>query len=91
MPSGGSAGAYGRCMALVRSLTKDTRISGKPHPTEVDCRWQVISGPSGSALFQLSTYGSDARQSEPKVSQTIQFDRETASQLVARLREAFDL
>lgn len=78
-------------MALVRSLTRDERSVSRPHPTEVDCRWQVISGPHGVALFQLSTYGSDNRESEPKVSQTIQFDRDIATQLVARLREAFDL
>lgn len=78
-------------MALVRSLEQDDRSNSRPHPTEVDCRWQIISGPGGPVLFQLSTYGSDDRESEPKVSQTIQFDRETAAQLVARLRDAFDL
>ncbi|UTT65244.1 hypothetical protein NMQ01_11025 [Janibacter sp. CX7] len=78
-------------MALVRSLTRDARSTSRPHPTEVDCRWQVIVGPHGASLFQLSTYGSDGRESEPKVSQTIQLDRDMAAQLVARLRETFDL
>lgn len=78
-------------MALVRSLKHDDRSTSRPHPTEVDCRWQVINGPQGAALFQLSTYGSDSRESEPKVSQTIQLDRDMAAQLVARLRDTFDL
>ncbi|MGB7450244.1 MAG: hypothetical protein WA892_14105 [Ornithinimicrobium sp.] len=78
-------------MALVRSLTRDDRSSGRPHPTEVDCRWQVINGRKGVALFQLSTYGSDGRASDPKVSQTIQLDRDMAAKLVARLCETFDL
>lgn len=78
-------------MARIRHLTRDERPMGREHPTEVDCRWQVIQGPNGPALFQLSTYGSDHRQSEPKVSQTIQIDRDTAAELVARLRETFSL
>lgn len=78
-------------MALVRSLTRDQRSVSRPHPTEVDCRWQVVDGPGGVSLFQLSTYGSDDRETEPKVSQTIQLDHEIAAQLVAHLRATFDL
>jgi hypothetical protein len=78
-------------MALVRSLQPDGRSVRKTHPTEVDARWQVISGGDGAVLFQLSTYGSDDRESEPKVSQTIQLNREIAAQLDAHLRETFDL
>lgn len=77
-------------MALIRSLTKDQGSTSRPHPTHVDCRWQVLESPTGSKLFQLSTYGSDERESEPKVSQTVQLDKEIAAQLVARLRETFD-
>lgn len=78
-------------MALVRSLIHDERSIGRPHPTEVDCRWQVIHGPEGATLFQLSTFGSEARESGPKVSQTIPLDRGTAAELVARLQDAFGL
>lgn len=78
-------------MALVRSLARDKRSTSRLHPTEVDARWQVISSPNGATVFQLSTYGSDGRESDPKVSQTIQLNREMAGELVARLRETFDL
>lgn len=78
-------------MAQVRSLKRDERSASKAHPTEVDCRWQVIRGPGGAVLFQLSTYGSDNRESEPKVSQTIQLNREIAVGLVTHLRETFGL
>jgi len=78
-------------MALVRSIKRDDRSTSRPHPTEVDCRWQVITGPDGAALFQLSTYGSDGRESEPKVSQTIQLNRDMAAQLIARLQDTFGL
>lgn len=39
----------------------------------------------------LSTYGSDTRASRPKVSQTIQMDRDIARQLVAVLKDAFNV
>ena len=77
-------------MARIRKLSPETSSTSQVHPTQVDCRWQVV--PAGdSVLFQLSTYGSDDRESRPKVSQTIQLDRQTAIELVARLRETFDL
>jgi hypothetical protein len=78
-------------MALVRTFTPDERSSSRPHPTRVDARWQVIRDRGGDALFQISTYGSDERESEPKVSQTIQINRIVAEELVRRLRETFDL
>lgn len=76
-------------MARVRKLSEDTRASAKPHPTEVDCRWQIVKGAGGSILFQLSTYGSDDRVSEPKVSQTIQLDEKVARELVELLNRSF--
>lgn len=76
-------------MARVRKLTREERSTARPHPTEVDCRWQVVRASSGPALFQLSTYGSDARVSEPKVSQTIQIDEAVARELVDNLRTTF--
>ncbi|NYG54943.1 hypothetical protein [Nocardioides perillae] len=72
-------------MARVRDLSEMNGDS-RPHPTEVDCGWQVLSTPGGARLLQLSTYGSDTRVSHPKVSQTIQLDRAAA----LRLREIID-
>lgn len=74
-------------MARIRSLQQSTS-QGKAHPTEVDCAWQVVPGPDGP-LLQLSTYGSDSRQSEPKVSQTIQVDERVARQLAALVQQVF--
>lgn len=78
-------------MALVRNLARDQRANSRPHPTEVDCLWQVVTGPEDATLLQLSTYGSDNRESEPKVSQTLQLDRVVAVQLVALLCETFEI
>lgn len=74
-------------MARIRSLGKST-ASARPHPTEVDCTWQVV-GSGDDTLLQLSTYGSPDRASEPKVSQTIQLDRVVATDLLAILRTTF--
>lgn len=77
-------------MARVRELFQDQR-SGRIHPTEVECGWQVVRGVGGTKLLQLSTYGSDDRESEKKVSQTIQVDIQVAKQLVEVLQRTFDL
>ncbi|PRX53565.1 hypothetical protein B0I32_127154 [Nonomuraea fuscirosea] len=74
-------------MARVTEFFK-THQSGRPHPTEVECGYQLIAGADGNYL-QLSTYGSDGRQSEKKVSQTLQLDRERAALLLNIIKEAF--
>ncbi|UBU12692.1 hypothetical protein [Nonomuraea gerenzanensis] len=65
-----------------------TQQNGRPHPTEVECGYQVIIG-AGERYLQLSTYGSDGRQSEKKVSQTLQLDRERAATLLNIIKESF--
>jgi hypothetical protein len=40
-------------------------------------------------LLQLSTYGSDERQSETKIIQTLPLDRERAAELVRIIRNVF--
>jgi len=77
-------------VARIRKLSQETSSTSQVHPTVVDCRWQVV--PNGdSVLFQMSTYGSDERESQPKVSQTIQLDKEIAAELLTHLRETFGL
>lgn len=74
-------------MAIIRSIEQANR-NVKRHRTSVDATFQVVDDPAGR-LFHLSTYGSDDRLSEPKVSQTIQLNREEAEVLVQALRDAF--
>lgn len=75
-------------MAIIRSFTLGSRDL-RPHATEVDSEYQLVKREDGSALFQLSTFGSDDRQSEPKVSQTIQLDESAAAALVDAIRTVF--
>lgn len=74
-------------MAKIRSFTF-RRAAPQTHPTEVDATWAVV-GQGGDALVQISTYGSDSRQSHPKVSQTIQIDEATAAAIVNVLVDTF--
>lgn len=76
-------------MARIREL-KQSDAGSRVHPTEVECGWQVLRDPSGGLLLQLSTYGSDTRESEPKVSQTLQIDRAVARQLVDIIENVFE-
>lgn len=41
--------------------------------------------------IQFDTYGTSERKSEPKSSQTIQFDKETAKYIIEVLKNEFDL
>ena len=66
-------------MAKIRSFT--FRPASNAPQSEVDATWAVI-GSGSDALVQIRTYGSDFRQSQPKPSQTIQFDEETAARLI---------
>jgi hypothetical protein len=67
-------------------LSNDVKRS--PTPNRDDCGYQVVESTSGR-LLQLSTFGSDSRASEPKVSQTIQLDERRAGELVRIIREVY--
>ncbi|GGF99376.1 hypothetical protein GCM10007304_11550 [Rhodococcoides trifolii] len=77
-------------MAKIRSLAPSTQRVGA-HATEVDCEFAVVADGSGEPLVHLSTFGSDARASNRKSSQSMQVDRAIAEQLVEMLTDIFDL
>ena len=76
-------------MARIRQFRRDSPAGARPHPTAVDCGWFTLTGVDGEILLQLSTYGSDHRKSQPKVSQTLQIDAEIARQLQVVLEDTF--
>lgn len=61
----------------------------KPHPTETKCFTQTVDTPSGERLFHISTFGSTARASAPKSSQSMQFDADTAAALISAMVSTF--
>ena len=75
-------------MAVIRSI-KSGPPTERVHPSETDALMQVVRPASGVVLLQLSTFGSDDRQSEPKVSQTIQLDKNAALALRAFIDATF--
>ena len=75
-------------VARIRTFLK-TNLESREHPTNVDCGYQIVIGRTGEVLLQLATFGSDQRKSPPKVSQTIQLDRDAAAALVDILRSTF--
>lgn len=76
-------------MARVRRLDKG-RQSVTVHPTEVDYFYQVVRASDGELFLHLSTFGSDARQSGPKSSQSLQLSEEVARELVSVIRATFN-
>lgn len=65
-------------MAVVRRI-REQGTAPQRHPSEVDLAIFVVPT---AGLIQLTTYGSDHRQSGPKPSQTLQFDRAQARRLL---------
>ena len=74
-------------MAIVRSIDWIAE-GGRVHPTEVDCEVRVIAE-EGQQYLQISSFGSDTRRREKKVSQTLQFGRDVALELAAHIERAF--
>ncbi len=61
----------------------------RPHASEVDCYVQELTAANGEKLVHISTFGSSQRQSQPKSSQSMQFDREMAAELTALFVRSF--
>jgi len=75
-------------MAYVTEIFKiEATGSGAAHK-ECACGWRV-SDRHGQKVLQLDTYGAADRKIPGKVSQTLQFDRERASELLALIRQTF--
>lgn len=75
-------------MARIRSIRIGSP-SGAVHPTDVDAEVKRVNDDAGRVLIQLTTFGSDARRSLPKTSQTIQMDRKWALRLAEIIHETF--
>jgi 5-methylcytosine-specific restriction protein B len=75
-------------MALIIEFVPSSTERRAPHPTTVTCGWLNFLGPDGPIL-QLDTYGSDERQIQGKVTQTIQVDEAAARRLIELLEETF--
>lgn len=75
-------------MALVTSLEPNPKEKQSVHgPTR--CLYAIIDTPDGNRILQLDTVGSNDREYPNKVSQTIQFDRQAAGQLLNLLHRTF--
>jgi predicted HNH restriction endonuclease len=75
-------------MALVHSLEPNSKERQTVHePTR--CLYAVVTGQGGNRYLQLDTLGSQGREIPDKVSQSIQFDRQAAGQLLQLIRQTF--
>jgi hypothetical protein len=75
-------------MALVTSFEQNPKARQSVHnPTR--CLYAIVQGASGERYLQLDTVGSETREIPNKVSQSIQFDRQAASDLLQILHRTF--
>ena len=73
-------------MALIQSIEKEDKNFKKQEPVETTYSTGVICG---EMLFQLNMYGSSNRQDKGKVSQVIQLNKESATELIQLLKTTF--
>ena len=74
-------------MALVNNIQLATKETQSVHgPTE--CSYSIFSRQDQTYL-QLDTYGSNARKFKDKISQSVQFNRQSAKQLKELIEKAF--
>lgn len=75
-------------MALVSEIERSQKDRQTVHrPTR--CMCSIIEGTGDQRVVQLDTVGTSEREFTDKVSQSIQFDRHAAEQLIKLFREAF--
>jgi predicted HNH restriction endonuclease len=75
-------------MALVTTLEPSSKDRQSVHrPTR--CLYSIVEVSPGERFLQLDTFGSDDREIPEKVSQSIQFDRQAAGQLLQLLKQTF--
>jgi len=76
-------------MGLVRELISAESGDGKQHKDLHRCTYEIFNTAEGTRLFQLNSYGTEDRKHPEKVSQTLQFNEESAKELINALRRAF--
>lgn len=78
----------GIIVALINDLSKAPRNSRLQN--EAECTYNVLVE-NGKKYVQLNTYGSKERLHKHVVSQTIQFNEQSAKQLIQILKSEFSL
>lgn len=76
-------------MAVIRAFRHEVKGHGVRHATDVDGLYFDFLDMGGQRILQLSTLGSDQRQSKPKVSQTFQIGAQGAAELRQILDQTF--
>ncbi|WP_088258121.1 HNH endonuclease [Fimbriiglobus ruber] len=75
-------------MALVNSFEPNTKARQTVHG-RTRCLYAIVEGLDGNRYLQLDTVGSEDRAIPDKVSQSIQFDRQAAGELLHLLQRTF--
>jgi hypothetical protein len=76
-------------MARISKLVTSEKKEGRAHRSEVECHWSAIQ--DDRRYLQLDCYRATDRKKPRKVSQTLQFDRDSAEELVTIIRRVFPL
>lgn len=75
-------------MAMVSNIERSEKSRQSVH-SRTRCLYSIVDTTDGNRVLQLDTLGADDRQFPDKVSQSIQFDRNAAKQLLALIEQTF--
>lgn len=75
-------------MAFVTEIAPAPVAERSTNHKECVCGWRVVER-DGERVLQLDTYGSADRKIHGKVSQSLQFDRQHASELLRLIEKTF--
>ena len=75
-------------MAIVSAVIPDDREFKSAHASETKCKY-MVGETDGKKMIQLNSYGSKKRKIPGKLSQTLQFNEQTAKQLFEVLKKEF--
>lgn len=76
-------------MAFIKKLQRISKDRTSIHDV-VNASYTVFNE-YGRTIFQIDTYGREDRECVGKVSQTVQFDKESARMLIEKLQDVFGL
>ncbi len=75
-------------MAIITNLIQGHQ-NVQAHPTSVEGYVQILADEAGKPLVHVSTWGSENRTTPRKQSQVIQFNADSAAELVKYFAKAF--
>ncbi|ART75167.1 hypothetical protein B4U37_03520 [Sutcliffiella horikoshii] len=78
-------------MALIKGSMKKIMKERNTVHNEVDNTYTSFIDKEGNRILQIDTYGSNQREFRGKISQSIQFDKDSAQEFLKVIKKEFNI